>query len=364
MPIKNDPNNPNTFLVSYAKRHPITRQSIVLRRKGIVSKAEAKRVHEDLIVKVNEKIKKAVTPTWKALCERYLEQCRNSGYVETTIHSYSTCLQAHTYPIWENRFIDSITTQEIRDVVQVKLSKRAPAHQKYFLQIIRSVFNFAIDVGIIQRNPTPILKFKVGDKIRSVLNENQIKTLLQKAQELEWEWYPHYAVALFTGMRSGELYALTWDKVDLEKRTILVNQSWNNKSGFKSTKSGDDRIIEIAKPLLSLLRELKVQSIDNSFVLPRNDRWDRGQQARDLRLFLKTLGLPEIRFHDLRASWATLLLAKGVEPSKVMTMGGWKDMETMMIYMRKAGINIKGSTACLDELYIHGRTDATLLNFG
>lgn len=54
--------------------------------------------------------------------------------------------------------------------------------------------------------------------------------------------------------------------------------------------------------------------------------------------------LPEIRFHDLRVSWATLLLGKGVAPSKVMSMGGWKDMNTMMIYMRKAGIDIKGST--------------------
>lgn len=68
----------------------------------------------------------------------------------------------------------------------------------------------------------------------------------------------------------------------------------------------------------------------------------------------ESLGLPEIRFHDLRASWATMLLAKGVAPSKVMAMGGWKDMDTMLIYMRKAGIDIKGSTQVLDGMQTHG----------
>ncbi|MBK9322207.1 MAG: tyrosine-type recombinase/integrase [Bdellovibrionaceae bacterium] len=94
------------------------------------------------------------------------------------------------------------------------------------------------------------------------------------------------------------------------------------------------------------------------FVLPRIYRWDQGEQARVLRLFLKSVGLPEIRFHDLRASWATLLLSRGVAPSKVMSMGGWSDMKTMMIYMRKAGIDIKGSTSVLDDMQTHGVREA------
>jgi integrase len=56
------------------------------------------------------------------------------------------------------------------------------------------------------------------------------------------------------------------------------------------------------------------------------------------------LGLPPIKFHDLRATWATLMLSKGVEPIKVMIMGGWKDLKTMQIYIRKAGVDIKGIT--------------------
>jgi len=56
-----------------------------------------------------------------------------------------------------------------------------------------------------------------------------------------------------------------------------------------------------------------------------------------------------------------MLLGKGVPPSHVMAMGGWKDMDTMMIYMRKAGINIKNSTRVLDGLQTHGIQTAEII---
>jgi len=145
-------------------------------------------------------------------------------------------------------------------------------------------------------------------------------------------------------MRNGELFALTWDKVCLENNTILVDCSWTKRDGLKSTKSGDDRIVEIAEPLLPVLKTLKVQRSGSQYVLPRAPRWDKGEQARELRMFMLGIGMSPVRFHDLRATWATLMLAGGQAPAKVMTMGGWKDLKTMMIYMRKAGIDIKGIT--------------------
>jgi integrase len=102
---------------------------------------------------------------------------------------------------------------------------------------------------------------------------------------------------------------------------------------FIETKSGDDRIVEIAPNLLALLRELKLLSPDTNFVLPRIDMWDKGEQARELRMFLTSLGLPAIRLHDLRATWATVMLSKDLESIKVMKMVGWKDIKTMQHYV-------------------------------
>lgn len=59
-------------------------------------------------------------------------------------------------------------------------------------------------------------------------------------------------------------------------------------------------------------------------------------------MFLTGLSLPRIRFHDLRASWSTVMLSKGIAPIKVMSMGGWKDLKTMQFYIRKAGVDISG----------------------
>jgi integrase len=267
---------------------------------------------------------------------------------EHTVHDYSTCLKAHTLDAWGNRSIDEISTQNIRELIEEKVGHRSPSHQKNMLKFIRGVFNYGVEMGSLQRNPVPKMRFRIGEKIKKVLIEEQVRLLLTRAKELNIEWYPHWAMAVYTGMRNGELYALTWEKVNLDDRIIKVDCSWNNKDQFKSTKSGDGRIIEIAPNLVALLKQLKLQNSDSPFVLPRIDRWDRGEQARELNLFLRGINLPPVRFHDLRATWATLLLSKGVEPIRVMKMGGWKDLKTLMIYVRMAGVDIRGMTDCLD----------------
>lgn len=109
--------------------------------------------------------------------------------------------------------------------------------------------------NLMQYNPVPKMKFKIGEKIMKVIALEQIKIFLIQAKLMGCEWYPIRNMALYTCMRNGELYALTWDKVNLEQRRILVNSSWNNEDGFKDTKSGDDRIFEIAPELLLILKK-------------------------------------------------------------------------------------------------------------
>ena len=259
-------------------------------------------------------------------------------------------LGAHTYEDWGNRLINTVTTQEIRELIKLKIGNRSQSHQKNLLKYIRGAFTYAVEKGDLPSNPTPKMKFRVGDKLKQVLTAEQSRALLTQAKLMNSEWYPIWATALYTGMRNGELYALTWDKVNLEDRRILVDCSWNNKDGFKDTKSGDDRIVEIAPDLVIVLKELSLKKAESNFVLPRIDKWDKGEQARELRAFLTGLGIPEVRFHDLRATWATIMLSKGIAPIKVMAMGGWKDLKTMQHYIRMAGVNLSGIT---DSLSLH-----------
>lgn len=351
-----------TYTVSFGKRHPETRVPITLRRKGIKTKTDAQRTYNELVIEVDLKIKRQKIPTWSKLVDEYLKNIAVGELTNGTIYGREKLLNAHTIHLWGDRFVDAITKGDIHAALHGQMGKYSESHRKNFLKCVRGVFHFAVDRGYINRDPTPLLKFKVSEKIRAVLNEEEIKFLLRRAQEISWDWYPHYAVAIYTGMRNGEMYALTWDKVDFDERKIKVDCSWSSKNGLKSTKSGHDRVLEIPEPLLPVLRELKLNAGGDGYVLPRLADWDRGDQAKVLRGFLKMNGLTQIRFHDLRASWATLLLGKGAIPSKVMSMGGWKDMDTMMIYMRKAGIDIRGATSCLDGMNTHGVKSAEVVN--
>ena len=345
-----------SYAVQYSARHPITRVPKTLRRrrneKGLPIKtmAEAQRIYRTLVIEVTKAIEGSVHPSWPVLVSQFLTSAQERGNTVKTVDNYRLGLEAHTFPLWRNRQVNEITTEEIRKLVKDGLGDRSDGQKKNILKFIRAVFRFGVEAGVINRDPTPQVKFQTGDKIKGVLTEPQIEILLNRAKIIEMAWYPHWAMALYTGMRNGELYALTWDKVDLDRRLIKVDCSWNNVDQFKSTKSGDDRMVEIAPNLIPLLAALKLKQTDSVYVLPRLDKWDKGEQARELRMFLMSLGLPQVRFHDLRASWATVMLGRGVEPAKVMIMGGWKDMKTMMIYMRKAGISIQGIT---DNLVLH-----------
>lgn len=112
-------------------------------------------------------------------------------------------------------------------------------------------------------------------------------------------------MALMSGMRSGELYALKWTDLDFEARTILVSKQWTSKSGFTSTKTRRSRIIPISDDLLHFLREWKLKSGGGEFVLPHCKEWENGEQAQVLREFCEAIGITSVKFHDLRATFIT-----------------------------------------------------------
>jgi integrase len=342
--------NPHTDLweVSVSKRHPKTRQPKSKRRIGIKSEAKAKRTEKELYLELEDELRRQVIPTWRRCVSEFLQDFAQRDVSLKTVESYKLCLERHTLEIWGERLVNTINEHEIRSFINSLAGKVSPSHQKNVLKFIRAVLTYASSKHYITHISAPKMKFRIGDKLKGTLTENQVKLFLTKAKEVNSEWFSIWATALYTGMRNGELYSLTWDKVDFENNRIKVDCSWNSKDGFKSTKSGDDRWVLIAQELKVILLELKDKSSDSPFVLPRISSWDKGEQARELRFFLMGLGLPRIRFHDLRATSASIMLSKGVEPLKVMIFFGWKDLKTMSHYVRKAAVDIQSIAPKLD----------------
>ncbi len=350
MGIKLD-NETKKWVAWYAKRNPITKEPISLKRVGLESRAEALRTERELIVKVEDRIRAKIIPSWEALVDMWSEDAKNRGLTTKTIENYLYSLKAYTFEKWAKRTIDQISRVEIRDLINLDLANKSDTQKQAVLKYIRCVFQFGLDAGHIDKTPAPPMRFVTPQKVKQVLSKENAEKLLSHAKHMGCEWYPHWCMAAYTGMRNGELFSLTWDKVDLEKNRILVNCSWSSKNGLKSTKSGDDRIVPIAPNLKPVLLELKLKNqAQSDYVLPRLTKWNQGDQARELRYFLAALGMPPLKFHDLRATFATLLLQDNVAPVRIMKAGGWKSMKTMQIYIRTAGIDVDGM---MDNFSLH-----------
>ncbi len=213
---------------------------------------------------------------------------------------------------------------------------------------IDTVFKWAILSGKIHSTALPTEGYqsnkKDDEKLPEILNLQEIRLLLKMAKEHKHEWYEIWVMALYTGMRSGELYALRWKSVDFGNQLIYVHENWTNITGFGPTKGRYWRAVPISDHMVTFLKELKLKMENSEFVLPRKGIWAQGAQATVLREFCVGHGLTSIKFHTLRSCFATQLIKDGIAPAVVMKMAGWRDLKTMQRYIRLAGIEVKGAT--------------------
>lgn len=293
-----------------------------------------------------------------------------------TISDYSTLLKNYTKEWYDTPVhqIDRAMGWKLLDHMDrtVSITRR-----KKLRSAIDSVFSWGFLSGRIkgtQFSPTEGYKTSVKqeEKIPEILNLSEIKQLLSSAKIADHEWYPIWAMALLTGMRNGELFALTWNKIDLETGILYVHENRTSKDGIGPTKGRYWRTIPISEELGILLKKLKLKSkggyeeevwkytspqrsekvkyVEKRFVLPRFKSWTGGEQADVLRAFCEGIGITSIKFHTLRSCFATQLIKDGVAPAIIMKIAGWKDLKTMQRYVRLAGIEVDGATESLKIL--------------
>ncbi len=293
--------------------------------------------------------------TWGSLVESweaYLIKEQATQLSQITRGDYIAAIRKFTSSWWKRSAVEISRADVLEVITQMKAQGASVSHRRKIRIIINRIFVFGLEYRIVKgldRSPTYGIHLERDEEKKpEILAIHEIKTLLHQAKELSHPWYPIWAMALLTGMRNGELYALLWSDVDFENREVAVTKSYNTRMrSVKSTKAGYWRTVQISDELLLLLKELKVTSGDRKELLPRAERWYHGDQAKKLREFCLGIGLPSIRFHTLRACFATQLIRNGVPPIQIQKICGWKDLETMQRYIRLAGIEIKGATESL-----------------
>ena len=296
---------------------------------------------------------------WREVIEKWEVGRRKNNTLtgsDITLTDYVNMLRRRTSG-WLNRPANEITRADVKDVLRTMEQEGHSAnYQRKAKAAINHVFTWAIEERIIQGiEESPASGVTVAkekeEKLPEVLNIDQIRRLLLEAKRLEHPWYPVWAMAILTGMRNGELFALLWSDVDFDNRIIRLTKSYNTRArAVKSTKAGYWRNVPISRELHQLLSELKLSAGNREHVLPRHWQWDRGEQDRILRMFCLGIGIPSVRFHALRACFATQLMGLNVAPIRVMKICGWRDLKTMERYVRLAGVDEKGATDGLQVL--------------
>jgi integrase len=323
----------------------------------------ARREENRLYLEAGQKIREleGKCEDWESVIHKWAIDARSGilgNYTETTILSHMSTLK-HWTRSWYRVVASEIGKAEGRALIK-RMTKegKSVGRIKGVKHTVNVVYNYGIEEGLIKGvKNSPVHGIKLhqkSERVPDILTLDEIKKLLRFAKEMKHPWYPVWSMALLTGMRNGELYALEWEDVDLENDNIRVSKSFAKRENkIKCTKAGYWRNVPISPQLKELLIELKVHK-DSGNVLPRFGDWRRGDQSRILKTFLFSVGLPKVKFHALRACFATQLLAKGTPPAIVMKICGWRDLKTMEFYVRVAGVDEKGATDCLEILPSEG----------
>ena len=194
-------------------------------------------------------------------------------------------------------------------------------------QIISSALKLAVEQKLIARNPAEGCALpKVERKEMQTLPVEQLTSFLREAKESGV--YEMYYIDLATGLRRGELLGLKWSDIDLEKGDLRVQRQIGRIDGKiiempLKTKNAY-RTLPLSADAINVLMQQRRKTGNSEWVFPSPTG---GPMSPDsvlhmLHRVLKRAGLPKVRFHDLRHTFATLALQNGVDIKTVSGMLG------------------------------------------
>lgn len=314
------------------------------RARGIESLRKAEIVEFDLKRELALIREQKVNLKWGEWLEKCIERMK-ATYQPSTVINYEKQMNKSVNPHWKEIELRSFTRDDVHKMIYEKIDDSINMRTKrWVLDMIRRIFQMAVEEGILDKNPASGMRIKVPEVDQKVLTNSEVVILLKEAQICSHRFYPVWAMALMTGMRSGELFALKWTDLDFDAKIISVNKQWTNKVGFCPTKTRKNRIVPISTELSKFLKKYKLEQGQSEFVLPHLPEWINGMQADVLRDFCKVIGVTPVKFHDLRATFITNLLARGESLARVMSMVGHTQLKTTNCYLRKAGVDVQGGT--------------------
>ncbi len=331
----------------------------------------------------------------------YKDECVNKKK-KTTLNNYEKIIRLDIKPEigkYKLRTISHSTLQKLID----KLASEGRSRNTISVisGVLTSSFNYAVEpLHYIQKNPMEHVKLPskraegniaLNTKSRVYIDEKRMNEILARFPKGSSAYIP-LLLGYRCGLRLGEAYALTWDDIDFENKTLSVNkqvqwQSNGNKSGywyFSAPKYDSNRIIQIDDAFLKILKnEKEIQErkakayLDTEYtfyyeekgtrIISTNDKGKKINfvckredgtyiQPRTMQhtssVIHNQLGFPEFDFHSLRHTHCTMLLDNGADPKYVQTRLGHKSVQiTLDIYQHLTQKTKKTCDSILNNIY-------------
>jgi site-specific recombinase XerD len=232
------------------------------------------------------------------------------------------------------------------------------------LKSLKTMFNIAIDWRYLSDNPCDKIKpVELTDKKPIIwLSDEKYAGFMNVCCDEFPEFYPMFYTFVHTGMRSGELFNLTWEDVDFQRKIICIRQ----KEGFipkgkdSNTNQAKVRIMPMHNNLMEMLKSIKKKS-DYVFVDNDGNRYSKNKPRRTLIRIAKRAGIKGLsRLHELRHTFASQLVANGVPIYNVKELLGHTDIRDTMKYSHLTPENMREDLKVLERLDVHASCKSIL----
>ncbi|MBZ0167661.1 MAG: site-specific integrase [Candidatus Omnitrophica bacterium] len=274
--------------------------------------------------------------------EKWLNEHAKPRLKGRTYEVYLNMINKHLRPAFAGCSVSKIKPARIRSYLCGLSSSKSPKTLNNLLVLMKTMFNHAQKWGYLKNNPAAdVEKFKQEHMEMDFLNPSEVNLLLKHAQE---PYRTLIMTAILTGMRRAEILALTWGDIDWNSNSIFVRRSlyWVNKATddvkwkFVSPKSrASKRVITMSPALKKALEIHKIVSPINEHDLVFANR--KGNPVspdhmvkRYFHTALRLAGLRQIRFHDLRHSYCSLLISQGENVKFIQSQLGHSSITTTL----------------------------------
>lgn len=251
---------------------------------------------------------------------------------ESTVYTYKGQYRNHIEPVLGNIKLKDITTPKLTQIMQSY--KLNPATVRKIYVIVQSIFKRGMEQGFLRENSCHnviLPKNKEQNKVMALTRE-ELKRFVKILEEKPWDEDVKRIIRflLYTGMRCGECFALSWEDIDFDNMSILIKHTLNDVGGKheitppKTKKS--IRTIGMSETVADILREQKAYTEELKIALGDNythpetvfpsangNYRDRSSVLTSLKRFTKGTEFEHLTLHMLRHCNATMLLNMGVD---------------------------------------------------